>query len=90
MPFSISRCKILSIALLMKLLLYAFKLHSICLSIHATIRMQLSTCVAAISSPIKEKNDWKQKNRSFASFGKGRREAPWNPNAHLTYNFSTF
>jgi hypothetical protein len=31
-----------------------------------------------------------KKTRSFASFGKGRREAPWNPNGHLTYNFSTF
>jgi hypothetical protein len=41
---------------------------------HATIRTQLSTCVAAIS-PIKEKKIGNKK-RSFASFGKGRREAP--------------
>jgi hypothetical protein len=42
---------------------------------YATIWTQLSTCVAAIS-PIKEKRLETKKSRSFASFGKGRREAP--------------
>lgn len=87
MPFSISRFKILSIALLMKLFTLCI-LATFNLSMHATIRMQLSTCVAAIS-PIQEKR-LETKSRSFASFGKGEERSSMNPNAHLTYNFSTF